>query len=854
MAEIFWHSLKIEDIERIQRTDLRSGLSEKEVEIRKREFGLNEIKEKKPATKLIIFLRQFKSVLILILLFAAVLLLFLAEFVDSLAVFLILLLNATIGFFQEYKATKIFESLKKVLKIEARVIRDKRERIIEAKDLVPGDIVVLTAGQKVPADGRIFDSQYLKIEEMILTGEFLPSLKHFEVLPEKTSLADRENMAFMGTVVVDGKGKMIVTETGKETEIGKIAEEIQKGEKTTPLQKKIKKLSLELAIFLLFVVCVTFALGLIREKNLLLLFETVVALAVSAIPEGLPVAITVALAISAQRILKKQGLIRNLASVETLGSCSLILADKTLTLTEGKMEIAEIIGKRNLVLKGGALSIDAFVENPQDPKEKWQIRGRPIEKTILKKAIEEGIEKQKFEDRKILEIPFDPVKKFAGAIYKEGEKRTLYLCGAPEKLLELSSLSEKEKQEWEKKLKEAGEKGWRMVASAQKDFVREKSFEDLIKKKNFEFLGLIVFRDPIRKGVKEAIEAVREAGIQPIIISGDRKETVIAVAREVGIEIKEAEVLDGEELDEISDEQLSQILPKIKIFARTEPRHKLRIAKAWQQKGKIIAMTGDGVNDAPALRAADIGIAVGSGTEVVKEASDLILLKDDFSLIKETIKEGRRLMDNARKAILFMCMECFSEIILVFAAFLTNLPLPILPIQILWKNFIEGSPQGLAFAFESEEKEIMKRSPENPKAPILTREIKYLILIAGILTDIVLFILFVILFNFFNLPIEKIRTFCFAGLAFGSFCYAFSCKNFRKNIWQYNPFSNRVLNLTLTMGLAFLILTIYLPPFQFLLKTASLGIFEWSILLLFGFINLFLFELVKYFLRIKSKR
>lgn len=847
MAEIFWHHLEVKEVEKIQRTNIKEGLSEEEVRIRRKEFGFNQIPERKRLTKLTIFLNQFKSLFIIILILAGLLIFFLGEKIDSLAIFLVVLLNATIGFFQEYKASKIFESLKKILKIEARVIREKREKIINAKELVPGDIVILNAGDKVPADGRIFESQNLKVNEMILTGEFLSSLKHAEVLPKETVLADRENMVYMGTIVEEGKGKMIVTETGKNTEIGKISEEIEEIEKKTPLQKKIRNLSILIATIVGILTFIIFIFGIFKKLPLLLSLETAVALAVSAIPEGLPVAITVILALGAQRILTKKGLVRNLASIETLGSTSIILTDKTLTLTEGRMEVKEIFGEKNEVLKGALLTSDAFIENPQEPKEKWILRGRPMEKAILKKAIEEKLEKNQLIKNKILEIPFDSQKKFSGIVLRKNENFLIYLSGAPERLLNIS----RNRENWERKVDELAKEGFRVLGVAKKEILFFENFEKELEEKNFEFLGCITFKDPLKKGAKKAIHIAIQAGASPIIVSGDHKFTVKKTAEELGLKIKEEEILEGQDLDRMSDEELAKILPKIKIFARTDPRQKLRICRLWQKMGKVVAMTGDGVNDAPALRAADIGIAVGSGTEVAKEAADLILLEDNFEVIEEAIREGRRVLDNARKTILFMSAECFSEIILVFGAFLLNLPLPILPIQILWKNFVEGSPQGLAFAFEPEEENIMKRKPEDPKISILTQEIKYLILFAGIFTDIILLFMFVILFKIYSLPLEKLRTFSFAGLALGSFFYAFSCKNIRKNIWEYNPFSNKVLNFAVFFGVLLLIGAIYLPFFQFLLKTVGLGKLEWGFLMIFGILNLIIFEIVKYFLKKK---
>jgi Ca2+-transporting ATPase len=379
----------------------------------------------------------------------------------------------------------------------------------------------------------------------------------------------------------------------------------------------------------------------------------------------------------------------------------------------------------------------------------------------------------------------------------------------------------------------------------------EKISGEFVHIRELNFTGFITLKDPIRPEVKEAMKICHEAGMRPIIVTGDHKLTAKAVAEELGLEIKKENILEGKDLDELSDEEFKKILDKIQIYARVEPRHKMRIVETWQERGEVVAMTGDGVNDAPALKKANIGVALGSGTEVAKEASDLVLLNNSFSVIEEAIREGRKVMDNARKAILFMGTECFSEIILVFGAFLFGLPLPILPVQILWANLIEGSPQGMALAFEPEEKGIMKRKPENPKLPLITREIKYLILFSGILADIILLLIFFFLYRYLNYDLPRLRTLIFAGLVWGSFFYLFSCKNIKENTWQYDIFSNKYLNLSLSFGILALLLAIYLPIFQILLSTVPLNPFDWLILFAFGFVNLTLFELVKYFLKKK---
>ena len=851
MSEIFWHNLKIEETAKTLRTNIKEGLGEEKVKIRQREFGKNKLPEEKPPSKLSLFLAQLKSILIFILILAGFFTLIYKKYTDTIAIFLIVFINALIGFFQEYKASKILEELKKIVKIEARIMRGGNQKIVDSEELVPGDIIILNPGDKVPADGRMFEAKNLKLNEMVLTGEFLSSLKHSEILPENTILADRENMVYMGTVVEEGIGKTIVTETGVNTEIGKIAEIIGKEEKKTPLQKKIKGLSIQIAIIVAFLCSIIFFLGLTREKDIFLIFETAVATAVGGVPEGLPVAITVILALGAQRILRKNGLMRKLASVETLGSTSIICADKTLTLTEGRMEVGEVIGDKFLALKAATLTSEAFVENPAEPKEKWIFRGESTEKALLKAAIEIGIDQKKEFEKKLIEkLSFSSENKFAAALYEENNQNILYVCGAPEKILEISNLTEKEKREWEERLEKLAQKGKRVVAAGYKKLPEVHPLVvNLIE--NLEFVGLISLKDPLRPDVKEAIKICQEAKIKPVIITGDHKLTAKAVAEELGIEIKEKNILEGKELDKLSGEEFEKILDKIQLYVRTEPKHKMRIVEAWQKRGEVVAMTGDGVNDAPALKKADIGVALGSGTEVAKESSDLVLLNDSFSVIEEAIREGRRVMDNARKAILFMCAECFSEIILVFGAFLFGLPLPILPVQILWQNLIEGSPQGIALAFEPEEKEIMKRKPEDSKLPLLTKEIKYLILFGGVLTDILLLLIFFLLYKFSNYEIAHLRTISFAGLIVGSFFYIFSCKNLRKNIWEYDAFSNKVLNFTIFLGVLLLIAAIYLPIFQVLLGTFPLNLLDWLILLALGLVNLGLFELIKYILKTK---
>ncbi|MDI6883170.1 MAG: HAD-IC family P-type ATPase [Patescibacteria group bacterium] len=859
MAEILWHNLETKEVAKLQRTNLNEGLSEKEIKSRQKKFGQNKLPEEKPLPRVKIFLSQFKSPLIYILMIAGTITLFLEDYPDAIVIFAAVFLNIIIGFFQENKASQTLRALKKVVKQESEVLREGNLKVVDSTELVPGDLIILKPGDKVPADGKIIESQNLKINEMALTGEWLSAKKSPEVLPIDTPLADRDNMVYRDCLVEEGKGKAIVTETGVRTEIGKIAQIIKEvREEKTPYQKKVIHLSKIIGILIVFISLLIFILGIAAGRDFLQMFLTAVAVAVAAIPEGLPVAITVILALGMQRILRKQGLVRKMIAAETLGSTSIIATDKTATLTQGKMKVSQILGDKFLTLKAAVLTSEAFIGNPQEPKEKWIIRGRPTDKALLEAGIEIGIDQKKeYEKKKIAEMPFNPINKFSAALYEEDGKKNLYICGAPEKILGLSLLKKGEKEELEKKLDKLAKKGLRIVACGYKKFANlpqyatNKIFEkirgEFVHIRDLNFLGFITLKDPIRKETKEAIKICRQAGMKPIIVTGDHKLTAKAVAIELGLKIKEKDILEGRDLDKLSAQEFEKILPQIQIYSRVEPRHKIRIISAWQEKGEVVAMTGDGVNDAPALKKADIGVALGSGTEVAKETSDLILLNDSFSIIVAAIEEGRVIIDNIRKTVTLLVSQCFSEIILIGVSILVRLPLPILPTQILWENLIEGSPQGISLAFEPKEKGIMeRRKPEGKKSPLLTEIIKTIIFGFGIITGFILFGLFLYLLKT-GFPLVKIRTIIFAALSIDTLFYAFSCKNLKQNIWRYNLFSNLYLILCQAFSLFMLLIAIYLPPFQILLKTVPLNFFDWQLILGLGFLNIILIEAIKYY-------
>ncbi|PIP24379.1 MAG: ATPase [Candidatus Nealsonbacteria bacterium CG23_combo_of_CG06-09_8_20_14_all_37_18] len=878
MAEIFWHNLRIEEVAGVLKTDIKEGLSEKEVEIRQRESGPNKLPEEKPLSKLRIFLEQFRSPLIYILVIAGIITLILRDFTDAIVIFGAVFLNTIFGFFQENKTSKILAELKKVVKVKTYVIREGNEKEVEQEDLVPGDIFLLYPGNKIPADGRLIEAHNLKINEASLTGEWIPAEKKIEILLEETILADRDNMVYMGCVIEDGRGKAIVTETGIQTEIGKVAQMVRETrEEKTPYQKRIIHLSKIIGILIVSLSFLIFILGIATGRDMFEMFLIAVAVAVAAIPEGLPVAITIILALGMQRILKKRGLVRKMIAAETLGSTSIICTDKTGTLTEAKMEVAgiftefkelisdgqkysEAIDKNSseshiLALKIGMLCTEAFIENPEDELRQWIIRGKPMEKALLSAGIQAGFSKQELEKEqpKIDQLFFDPVYKYSASLHHFSEEENiLYVLGAPEVILKMSRLSLENLARLNQKLNTLASRGSRVLGLSYKKFSNTKLKIQTDDFSEMTFVAFISLHDPIRKEVKRAIKVCRQAGMKPIIVTGDHRLTAKAIAKELGLPSKEENIIEGSELEKLSDEEFQKRLEKIEIYARVEPRQKLRIVEAWQERGQVVAMTGDGINDAPALKKADIGLALGSGTDVAKEASDLILLTDNFSIIVAAVEEGRAIIDNVRKTVTLLISQCFSEIILIGGSIIGGLPLPILPAQILWENLIEGSPQGVALAFEPKEKGIMERKPEDPKHPLLTRQMKTIIFGFGIATSFILFGLFLYLLRI-GLSLPEIRTIIFAALAIDTVFYAFSCKNLRKNIWQYNPFSNLYLVFCVIFSLLMLFLAVYLPPFQSLLKTVPLNFFDWQLILGLGILNLILIEATKWYFITKSK-
>ena len=845
-----WHSLSVEEALRKLKTS-KEGLSSAEAKKRLEKFGKNQLPEKGKISSWKIFFWQFKSPLVYILIIAGIVTLILKEYIDFSVIFAAVFLNIIVGFIQEKKASDTLYYLQKIVRETAYVIRKEREYEIDSSEVAPGDIVILSPGNKVPADGRLIENHNLRINEAPLTGEWLSAEKTTKTLPKETPLADRDNMVYMGCEIVSGKGTAVITQTGIETEIGKIAKLVKETpEEKTPYQKKLSRFSRIIGYIILAVCLLIFIEGLISGREPLYMFETAVAIAVSAIPEGLPVAMTIILALGIQRILKKKGLIRKLVVAETLGSTSIICTDKTGTLTQGKMRVTKVLSNtkdENLIFKIASLCNEAFIENPEDEKEKWLLKGSPTDKAVFLFALKKEFRRERIEKEieKFDEMPFDNVKKFLARLYRIDNKNILFVSGAPERIIKKSNLPEKEKEEWIEKLEKMAGKGFRILALAKKEIkgieIQDSDFY------NLELVALLCLSDPLRKKAEKIIEICRQAGMRPILVTGDHLLTAKTIGKEIGLKTGDENIIEGSELDKLSKEEFRKKIEDIDIYARVEPKHKMRIIKTWQRKGEIVAMTGDGINDVPALKRADIGVAMGSGTDVAKGTGDLILLTDNFNIIVQAIKEGRAILDNIRKVITYLLADSFTEVILVGVSILARVPLPISPLQILWVNLIGDGLPDIALAFEPKEKGLMTRKPEPKTLPLLSSEMKIIIFAIGALTDIILLGIFFWLFGKFGQEnIDYIRTMVFAALATDSLFYVLSCRNLHKPIWKVNPFKNPYLNFAIIFSFLMLFLTIYTPFLQGIFETVPLSLNDWMLIVILGIIEIILVEITKW--------
>lgn len=829
----FW-ALSAEETLKIMETGME-GLSEEAADERLKIFGRNEIKEYKRLDKLIIWLNQLKSPLILALIITGGTTIFLKEWLDTAVIFGAVIVNSVLGFWQENKAETVMESLKSYVRVKARVKRSGEEREIDALRLVPGDIVRLVGGSRVPADARIIFSNNLEVDESVLTGESLPENKNAEIIAASTRLAERISMLHTGTLVIRGMADAVVVATGYDTEFGQIAELLGKNQRElTPLQKAINSFTIKAGAVLLLLVGAMLLSGFYAGYNLYDIFLIAVAAAVSSVPEGLPIALTVILAIGVQRLAKKGGIIRKLLAAETLGSTTIILTDKTGTLTEAKMVVESLLPyKKTLekeLLKAALINTDVIVEKEDE------ILGNPIEVAIFKAAKTFGLT---FENLKIIEkLPFSSETKFSATTYKEGSGEKITLLGAPEIILKHTRLGESEKKEIIESLEKMAYSGKRVLG------VAEGSGNKI---ENLNFLGLIALKDPIRKGVKEAILRIAETGVKTIIVTGDHKGTAEAVARELGLVDGKGAVLTGEDMAHLPDEELKNRMDATTVFARAVPQDKVRLVRILKEKGEIVAVTGDGVNDAPALEAADIGVAVEAGTDVAKNSADLILLDNNFSTLVAAIEEGKRILGNVRKVIVYLLSNSLDELFLIGGSIVMGLELPLNALQILFVNFFTDSFPGVALAFE-EDVDGWKDKEGSKK--IFDKKVKFLILVIGAFTSALLLVCY---WGLLKLNFDKtlVRTFIFTAFATYTLFLSFSVRSLEKKIISYNPFGNKFLTAGVCFGLALTAAAIYIP---FLQKTFGLAHMPpiWLFgVALFGIFNILLVELSKWLFRKK---
>lgn len=877
-----WHTRAITAVAEELTTDRSQGLSRGEAAERLKK-GANRMPEPDRESFFMRLVRQILSPITLVLVAAAIATAVLGHATDSLVILAALLVNVVMGLIQEGRASRAFEALKESEARFAVVMRDGDPIQIPAEELVPGDVVLLATGNAVPADVRLIETHGLSINEAALTGEWLAVEKDTAEVAEGVPLAERINMAYAGTLVAAGAGRGIVVATGAATELGAIATELgARKEVTTPLMRDIKQVATFIVWAVGIVIAAIVALGIFRGLPLDETIFTAIALAVASVPEGLPAAVTVVLALGMERILKRGGLVRNLLAAETLGTTSIILTDKTGTLTEGKMTLEEFVtagghastaegDDARALLRGAILASNGYVEERSDGAAgELIVHGRPIEVAILQSGLKHDIAQNELSSwhHRVDELHFDSSRRYGGMLVEEGGTYGAYITGAPETLLGLVDsvrgadgnslpLSAAVRKDFEDTLLAAAREGKRVIAAAYipvvaRSFPHEEGLPTLLK--DGVLLGLMIFSDIIREEAREAITEMHAVGARVLMLTGDNPETALSIGRAVGIADEHERAYTGAELSALDDAELLSILQQHTIFARVAPAEKLRIAQVLTKAGEVVAMTGDGVNDAPALNAASIGVAVGSGTDVAKEASDLVLLNNGFSVITFAIKEGRRLRDNFRKLFTYMLSTNFSEVALIAFALAFGLPLPILPTQILWSNLVEGGLMNFAFAFEPLYPDAMKRKPKDPEnARVISPKLIQLIGLVGFITSVTLISVYLFLIFATDLALPEIQTLMFVAVSVNCIFMAFSMKSFGTPLWKLPILSNKFLLISLLGSSLLLLAALYVPAIQVLVHVSPPTLLQVGMLVGFGIVNLVTIEIAKWLIFIRPQ-
>jgi len=895
MAERIWHSMETTQVLEELETDLHKGLSEDETKKRFEKYGYNELKKEERISPVTLFFNQFKNILILILLIAIVLSALVGEVVDGAIIGIIVVFCVLLGFVQEYRAERALEALKKMLSPTITVLRGGKEKEVPSRELVPGDILLLEAGDKIPADARLLEDHSLRCDEAPLTGESVPVGKDIKSVAENVRVSDRKNMVFTGTTVTYGRGKAVVTSTGMNTEFGKIAEEVTTVEtEKTPLEKRTEEIGKWLGIISLLICLLVAGISVVRELMggrvdfpfVVTIVMFAVALAVAAVPEALAAIVTGALAIGMHQMAKRNALVRKMPAVETLGCTTVICSDKTGTLTKGEMTVRRVLtgskqievtgaGYRpegefrgseiinpldhlslRLLLQGGLLCSDAILEEKNG---KWFVKGDPTEGALVVAAVKAGIPQteERLENPRTEEIPFSSERKRMTTVHKMASgKRMAFIKGAPEVVLErctqilvdseLKELKEGEKAKILKSNEEMAEEALRVLGFAYRDCpdameCTEEGLED-----ELVFLGLVGMMDPPREEAIEAIKVCKEVGIKPIMITGDHQLTAVAIAKEMGI-FKEGDmVLIGEELEKILDEDFRKIVDKVTVYARVSPMDKLKIVKAWKQRGEVVAMTGDGVNDAPALKHADIGVAMGvTGTEVTKEASDMVLSDDNFATIVKAIERGRWIYDNIKKYLTYLLRCNITEVLVIGGVVLVSGPeyLPLLPAAILYMNLATDGLPALALGVAPPDPDLMKRPPRDPKESVFSWDVRAFILLALFIE--IPFFFFLFYHEFYNIPHARTETFFLFIII--ELIIALNFRSMRYSIFKAPP--HKWLLLALVWEFALIAFLVQLPAVRDAFGIIKPSASDLGIIIGFGVVVFISMEVVKAILR-----
>jgi Ca2+-transporting ATPase len=860
-----WHALSGEAVATALTTDSHDGLSEEEAVQRQQRDGFNELPEAPPPSLVKLFLSQFTSVIIWVLLGAAVVSGLLEDWLDAAAIMAIVFLNGVLGFIQEFRAERSLAALRKMSVAMARVMRAGSVESIPAREIVPGDLLMLDAGDRIAADARLIYTAGFQTQEASLTGESTPVQKDAQaVVSDQVPLADRSNMAFMGTTAVSGKARALVVATGVNTELGRIAGMIQQATEAekveTPLQRRLEHFGYTLLWLALTVVAIVFVLGYWRGEPLLEMFLTSVSLAVAAVPEGLPAVVTITLALGVTRMAKRHALIRKLPAVETLGSATVICTDKTGTLTKNEMTVTKLyIGTgayevtsecplqcnataMRELLTAAVLCNGAALHEQNGVR---QIIGDPTEGAMLVLAAQEGMTKQALEREMPFEseIPFDAERKMMTIIRRTPTGSMAYVKGAPDVLLtrcthwlsldgSTEPLSDRHRQEILETNESLARQALRVLAVAHRRLngLHGNARADVVEQ-HLVFLGLMAMKDPLRPEAVEAVRLCQEAGIVAAMITGDHKDTAVAIARELGLYHNDSSALSAHDLDKLTDEQLVQRVESVSVYARVSAEHKLRIVQAWKRRGAIVAMTGDGVNDAPAIKAADIGVAMGiTGTDVTKEASDMIVTDDNFASIAAAVEEGRAVFDNIRKTVHFLLSCNFSEVLVMLFSTLLGLPLPLLPIHILWMNLVTDGIPALALAVDPKAPDLMKRRPRRPEAQLLDGKRLVAVGVEGLMLSVIALGAFVYSLYGWQQSVEEARTVAFTVLVVVQLVHALNCRSERLSIFQVGLLTNRALIWAIVLSLAMQLAVLSLPAAQPIFKVTPLPIEDWEMM------------------------